>query len=386
MTYWQAASAVLIAAWLGRLARGPLGWSCAIAFAATSIFSGTLAVLAESRSSRQMFGAEEVAAAEFVKAKTPPRSLFLTAPSLHQPVLSLAGRAVVRGPTAWLWSHGYPFAEREADIRAIYSGREDAAELLRYYEVDYVYLGKRETEELRANHAFFEAAFPVVYRAGDIAIYDARKLREPALARSSDYAPREYVSRIDRDPSQILQEFSAIAGELYWLNKIAFGVQPRYDEFMADLRQLGRGLYAGKEGWQATLEANKRQLCRDWTQRPSFRERYDAMNNEEYIAALSTNAGLAVSPRSSLSGDQAISVETRVAILQRISAERRPPTGDYNAAYVLCHYFAYLKRNPDDAPDRDFTGYNFWYRQLGRSRDYRGLTRAFLESDEYRRQ
>jgi hypothetical protein len=386
MTYWHAASAVLIAAWLGRLARGPLGWSCAIAFSATSIFSGTLAVLAESQSNRQMFRSEEVAAAEFVNAKTAPHSLFLTAPTLHQPVLSLAGRAVVRGPTAWLWSHGYPFAEREADVRAIYSGRDDAPELLRYYEVDYIYLGNRETEELRANHAFFEAAFPVVYRAGDIAIYDARKLREPASAHSFDYAPREYASRIDRDPSQILQEFSAIAGELYGLNKIAFGVQPRYDEFMADLRQLGRGLYAGKEGWQATLEANKRQLCHDWTQRPSFRERYDAMSNAEYVAALSTNAGSAVSPRSSPADDQVVSVETRAAILQRVSAERRPPISDYNAAYVLCHYFAYLKRNPNEAPDRDFTGYNFWYRQLERTHDYRGLTRAFLESDEYRRQ
>lgn len=386
MTYWYAASAVLIAACLGRIARGPLGWSCAAAFVAVSIFSGALAVLAESHSSRQMFGRDEVAAAEFVKTKTAPHSLFLTAPSLHQPVLSLAGRPVVRGPTAWLWSHGYPFAEREADVRAIYSGPDDATELLRYYHVDYIYLGKHEIEELRANREFFDASFPAIYRSGDIVIYDAQKLAGPNPPPPSGYPPREYASRLDRDPSQIIEKFSAIAGELYWLHQVAFGVQPRYHEFVADLRQLGRGLYPGREGWQATLESNQRDLCRGWTERASFRQRYDALDNAEYIAALRTNAGLTGPARSSSSDPEVLRLETRAAILQRISAQRRLPTRDYNAAYVLCHYFGYLKRNPDDSPDRDFTGYDFWREQLDRNQDYRGLTRAFLESDEYKRQ
>jgi hypothetical protein len=63
---------------------------------------------------------------------------------------------------------------------------------------------------------------------------------------------------------------------------------------------------------------------------------------------------------------------------------RSGTSADYNEAYVLCHYFAYLRRNPDDPPDHDLTGYNFWLAQLDRTNDYRGITRAFLESDEYK--
>jgi hypothetical protein len=385
MTYWQAASAVLIAAWLGRIARGPLGWSCSIVFAAVSICSGALAVLAESHSSRQMFGPEEVAAAEFVKSNTAPHSLFLTAPSLHQPLLSLAGRAVVRGPTAWLWSHGYSFAEREADVRAIYSGRDDALELLRYYRVDYVYFSPRETEELKANRGFFDANFSSVYRVGDIAIYDARKLKDPPLAAlATGYPPREYASQVDRDPSQILQEFPAVAFDLYCLRKAAFGGQPRYADFMADLRKLGSDLYVRSSAWEEILEKNKQALCDHWIQEPSFQKRYDGVSDTEYIAALAANAGLSLSERDGLS--PMAGRENHATILRRISTVPKFVSREYNAAYVLCHYFGYLKRNPDDAPDRDLSGYNYWRQQLDRTRDYRGLTRAFLESDEYKRQ
>ena len=78
--------------------------------------------------------------------------------------------------------------------------------------------------------------------------------------------------------------------------------------------------------------------------------------------------------------------ETRSSILRRIAAEPRLVTREYNSAYILCHYFSYLKRNPDEGPDHDLTGFNFWRQQLDRTRDYRGVTRAFLESEEYKRQ
>lgn len=387
MTYWLAATVILVAAWLSRIARHPFGWICSITLIAFSIFSGALSILAESHSSKLMFGRDEVAAADFVKANTPPHSLFLTAPNLHQPILSLAGRTVVRGPTAWLWSHGYPFAEREADVRAIYAGRDDALELLRYYRVDYVYLGPRESEELKVNRGFFDAALPSVYRADRITIYDARKLRRDDRSASPSYPPREYASRVDRDPALVLNEFSAMSYELYRLYKVAYGRMPLYLEFMSDLRRLGREVYPGSTGWIEKLRTNEKALCDEWTERPDFRERYDKASPTEYVDALFANANL---PPGSDGSDMAAALtqgrETRGSALQRISADRRLFSREYNPAYVLCHYFGYLKRNPADKPDHDLTGYNFWREQLNRTRDYRGITRAFLESDEYKRQ
>ncbi len=37
---------------------------------------------------------------------------------------------------------------------------------------------------------------------------------------------------------------------------------------------------------------------------------------------------------------------------------------EMNRAFVLMQYFGYLRRNPDDKPDTDFSGYNFWLRTL----------------------
>lgn len=387
MTYWQAATAILIAAWLCRLARNTIGWICSVVLLVVSVSSGALAIVAESHSSKLMFGSDEVAAAEFVKANTAPHSLFLTAPSLHQPILSLAGRAVVRGPTAWLWSHGYPFAEREADVRAIYAGGDDALELLRYYRTDYVYVSPRESDALKVNRGFFDAVFPSVYRAGNITIYDARGLRKGDAVTSRTFPPREYASRVDRDPAEILEQFPVVAYKLYRLYIVAYARTARYDEFIPDLRRLGRELYPGNPPWPETLKRNERTLCDEWVERPDFRERYGNMSPVQYVSALYANAGLPQSgpEQSALSSALTEGRETRATVLQGISADRRLFSREYNAAYILCHYFGFLKRNPDDDPDHNLTGYDFWRQQLDRTRDYRQVTRAFLESGEYKR-
>lgn len=387
MVYWYAATAVLIALWLYRLVRRSVVWVFSAVLLVASILSGALAIAAELRSSRLMFSPDEVAAATFVKAQTAPHSLFLTAPSLHQPVLSLAGRRVVRGPTAWLWSHGYPFAEREADVRTIYAGRDDAIELMRYYRVDYIYVGQHERDELKANRDFFDRAFPVAYRNAGITIYDGRKLKEGDSPVSPVYPPREYASRLDRDPAQILVEFPLVAYEVYRLRKVAFGATPRYRDLLPDLRSVGHNLYPGRSGWQQTLENNERSFVQEIVEQSPFRERYDKMTDKAYIAALYANAGLQPSAEeaAALLNSLTAHQDTRVTILRRVASDRRLFRRDYNAAYVLCHYFSYLKRDPDEAPDHDLTGFDFWRQQLDRNRDYRGLTRAFLEADEYLR-
>jgi hypothetical protein len=51
-------------------------------------------------------------------------------------------------------------------------------------------------------------------------------------------------------------------------------------------------------------------------------------------------------------------------------------------------YFGYLRRNPDEAPDVDYTGYDFWLQKLNQ---FNGnftnveLVKAFISSLAYRR-
>jgi uncharacterized protein (TIGR03118 family) len=60
---------------------------------------------------------------------------------------------------------------------------------------------------------------------------------------------------------------------------------------------------------------------------------------------------------------------------------------EQNRAFVLMEYFGYLRRNPDDLPDTNLNGYNFWLNKLNQfngnfvSAD---MVKAFIKSTEYR--
>lgn len=139
----------------------------------------------EAQSRRLLLDREQLAVADFVLRETAPQALFLTAPTLHQPVLSFAGRPALHGFVTWAWSHGYDFADRDADVKTIYTGTPKAVELLRYYGVDYVYFGAGEERQPGANRAFFDATYPAIYRSERITIYDVR-----AADSTADAAPR----------------------------------------------------------------------------------------------------------------------------------------------------------------------------------------------------
>ena len=60
---------------------------------------------------------------------------------------------------------------------------------------------------------------------------------------------------------------------------------------------------------------------------------------------------------------------------------------EFNRAFVLMQYFGYLRRNPNDAPDSDFSGYDFWLTKLDQFKgDYQKseMVKAFITSGEYR--
>jgi hypothetical protein len=60
---------------------------------------------------------------------------------------------------------------------------------------------------------------------------------------------------------------------------------------------------------------------------------------------------------------------------------------EFNKAFVLMEYFGYLRRNPNDVPDTNFSGYNFWLaklNQFGGNFINAELVKAFIVSTEYR--
>jgi len=60
---------------------------------------------------------------------------------------------------------------------------------------------------------------------------------------------------------------------------------------------------------------------------------------------------------------------------------------EFNRGFVLMQYFGYLRRNPNDPQDADYTGYEFWLNKLNL---FNGnfvaaeMVKAFITSVEYR--
>jgi hypothetical protein len=383
MLYWHALNSVLVASLLVALARRRprlLTAPLAVVLALLSVATGLAALQGESQASARLFTDADLDAAEFIRERTPPHALFLTAPVINQPALCLAGRPVVRGATAWLWGHGYEFREREADVRRIYAGAPDAAELLRYYGVDYIYVGDAERRELKADATFFDSNFPAVYRGPAVTIYDTQ------MHAHASSEPRELAARASRDPDALLAEFPRTSFFIHRLFKTSFGRMARRAEFMDAVGVVGRGLFIGAHSWEQRLDDNRRALSQQFTEGAEFKRIYDGRTNAEFVNALSINAGLDPNDERAVSLVKGLDAgtESRASVLLRVADDARIYAREYDTAYVLVHFFGYLGRDPDAPPDRDLKGFDFWRERLERSGDYRSISRAFLESEEYK--
>lgn len=160
--YWWIASAPLVALLLARLWRqgGALRVVAPVLLVMLTL-AGSLDVwrVASHASERQVFTSDGIALAALIQRETAPRSLILHAPTYNDPVY-LSGRRKFIGYTGHLWSHGIDYTEREADMKRIYAGAPDAAQLIEKHGIEYVVTGPLVTAELqkvqgRVNESFF---------------------------------------------------------------------------------------------------------------------------------------------------------------------------------------------------------------------------------------
>jgi hypothetical protein len=77
----------------------------------------------------------------------------------------------------------------------------------------------------------------------------------------------------------------------------------------------------------------------------------------------------------------------RAQVIRWLAENQTLQQKEFNRAFVLMQYFGYLRRNPDDAQDTDYTGYDFWVRKLeqfGGNYINAEMVKAFISSTEYR--
>jgi hypothetical protein len=192
-------------------------------------------------------------------------------------------------------------------------------------------------------------------------------------------------------------EFQETGYLVYLLHKTAYGDIPgapvpvRLAEFLQDTKDIGQGVAVGVEGWRRKLEANKQAFADGFTFRPKFEAAYPrSVTPEAFVDALNANSGGALSQaeRDALVSELKGGAKTRAQALRAVAEDPDMQRKEFNRAFVLMQYFAYLRRDPDSGPDTDFSGYNFWLGKLNESGgDYRSaeMVRAFIQSDEYRK-
>ncbi|MBA3513719.1 MAG: hypothetical protein H0T77_05010 [Pyrinomonadaceae bacterium] len=161
-------------------------------------------------------------------------------------------------------------------------------------------------------------------------------------------------------------------------------------EFLPDTQEIGQGVVVNQTGWEAVLENNKQALTADFVQRARFTTAFPtSMPASEFVDTLNANAGnpLSTAERNQLVADLTSGAKTRAQVLRAIAEDPDLVTAEFNRAFVLMQYFGYLRRNPNDAQDTDYTGYEFW---LTKMNQFNGnfvqaeMVKAFITSTEYR--
>ena len=206
------------------------------------------------------------------------------------------------------------------------------------------------------------------------------------------------VKRIDTSASFFLStEFQTTGFLIYRLYKASLPetpnrprAMPRYHEFIRDTQQIGQGVIVGNSGWEQTLETNTVNFTEGFVYRPEFLANYPAtLTAAAYVDKLDAQAGrvLTFDEYFKLSNGLMAGLETRGSILRKVAENQKNSDAEFNRAFVLMQYFGYLRRNPDDAPDSNFDGYDFWLTKLNQfGGNYRAaeMVKAFITSTEYR--
>ncbi|HEY2975682.1 MAG TPA: carboxypeptidase regulatory-like domain-containing protein [Pyrinomonadaceae bacterium] len=191
-------------------------------------------------------------------------------------------------------------------------------------------------------------------------------------------------------------EFQETGFLVYRLYRASFAQPPEHlDEFLLDTRTIGEGVVVNAPGWQALLEANKTAFIEDFVARSEFSQAYPlSLTPAEFVNLLNSKTGGALSPN-----DVAAAIaefngaatsnepQARARVLRRVAENLTFSQHQLNPAFVLMQYFGYLQRNPNDAPDTNLDGYNFWLHKLEEfNGDFRRaeMVKSFLISSEYR--
>lgn len=147
----------------------------AVAVIIAGTLSGTLTIGREYKSGAmyQTFSADSIAMADYIKNNTPENAVFLTGMHHTNPVCTLAGRTIYLGSSLYVYYHGMgdEYYSRKAKVEKAYKGSyEDMIKFCNENQIEYVYVGKNEKNELTPNSEML-SGLEKVYSVGKETLY-----------------------------------------------------------------------------------------------------------------------------------------------------------------------------------------------------------------------
>jgi len=199
----------------------------------------------------------------------------------------------------------------------------------------------------------------------------------------ADYSISE-AAALAADLQYLPPQYQKCGYFIYRLYAVALRRAPRYTEFTHEIQACGHTPSPSASQGEQMSATEEREFAESWTKGREFTSTYGQRTDEEMIAALATNAGVTISDEERRAMIERLSSgrANRGEVVREVADREEVYVKNFDRGYVLMHYFGYLKRNPEDAPDRDLSGYDFWLKYLRDARSYRGIREAFMNSQE----
>jgi VCBS repeat protein len=169
----------------------------------------------------------------------------------------------------------------------------------------------------------------------------------------------------------------------------------RLNDLLFDTQQIGENVIVRQPGWDNVLENNKQQFVNEFVRRSRFMSAFPAsMTPPDFVDQLNRNSGNILSPADrtalmALFGGAADSnnISARAQVVRQVAENADLYRAEFNRAFVLMQYTGYLRRNPNEGQDSDYSGFEFWLNKLN---TFNGnfvnaeMVKAFITSDEYK--
>lgn len=143
---------------------------------------------------------------------------------------------------------------------------------------------------------------------------------------------------------------------------------PRYRDFVPDMVSIAN-----------TSDATKNSFAQKFAARADYQTIYGNMSNDAFIDELARRTGLTTLDWQTMKTELMFGAKQRPQILRQVVESREMQARERNEAYVVIHYFAYLRRDP--APGE----IGIWRTKLDQNpNEWRALSYGFVNATEHR--